>query len=196
MSDPFIWQIESGVLAFSVVDTAEAGYLPAWNAPAGKTVDTVTLADYEADSAFWSCQVTAGTLTPTADTTVQDVPATFCVNGRTIPTPLQSTWTLDVEMLQDPQAGGTSPTMGLAQFTYENDSAEVFFLLGLNGSTNPPRAIGRVRMSPTAFGGAARTPLTATASWPVSQWPDIAWGLTVVTGTARSAAAKSDKASA
>ena len=40
------------------------------------------------------------------------------------------------------------------------------------------------------------TPLTATASWPVSQWPDIAWGLTVVTGTARSAAAKSDKASA
>ena len=196
MSDPFIWQIEDGVLAFSVVDTAEVGYLPSWNAPAGKTELTATLAGYEADSAFWSCQVTAGTLPPTADTTTQDVPATFCVNGRTIPTPLQSTWTLDVEMLQDPQAGGASPTMGLAQFTYENDSREVYFLLGLNGSTNPPRAIGRVRMSPTAFGGAARTPLTATASWPVSQWPDIAWGLTVVAGTARTGAAKSDKASA
>jgi hypothetical protein len=194
MSDPFIWQIEDGVLAFSVVDTAEVGYLPTWNAPAGKAIDVVTIADYEADSAFWKCQVTSGMLTPTADTTTQDVPSTFCQNGRTIPTPLQSTWTLDIEMLQDPQAGPTSPTMGLAQFTYENDAAEVYFMLGLNGDTAAPRAIGRVRMSPTAFGGVARTPLTATASWPVTQWPDIAWGLTLTTTT--TAAAAKSKASA
>lgn len=196
MSDPFIWQIENGTLWFSVVDTAEVGYLPAWNAPTGKTALTAALADYEADGAFWSCQVTSGTLTPTADTTTQDVPATFCVNGRTIPTPLQSTWTLDIEMLQDPQAGPTSPTMGLAEFTYLHDSDEVYFLLGLNGDTNPPRAIGRVRMSPTAFGGAARTPLTATASWPVSQWPDIAWGTSAVLGTTTAAESGKSKASA
>ena len=178
MADPFVWQIEDGVLAFMVVDTAEVGYLPSWNAPGGADVGAVTMADYETGSASWRCQVTSGILTPTADTTVQNRPPTFCVNGATIPTPLQSTWALDVEMLQDPQAPSTAPTtMGLAEFTYRHDAEEVYFLLGLNGTDLPPRAIGRVRMSPTAFGGAARTPLTATASWPVTQWPDIAWGV-------------------
>jgi hypothetical protein len=196
MSDPFIWQIEDGVLALSVVDTAEVGYLPAWNAPAGHTQLTAVMAEDEADSTFWRCQVTSGVLTPSADSTTQDVPATFCANGRTIPTPLQSTWTLDVEILQDPHAGPTTPTMGLAEYTYLHDSEEVYFLLGLNGTDDPPRAIGRVRMSPTAFGGGARTPLTATASWPVTQWPDIAWGTTGTTTTARTTAAKTEKASA
>ena len=179
MADPFIWKIEDGVLAFTVVDTAEVGYLPEWNAPGGATVEDVTLADYEAGSDAWRCQVTSGMLTPSADTTTQDVPSTFCANGRTVPTPLQSTWTLDIEMLQDPHAPSTSVpvAMGLAEFTYRHDAEEVYFLLGLNGTDLPPRAIGRVRMSPTAFGGAARTPLTATASWPVTQWPDILWGL-------------------
>lgn len=177
MADPFIWSIEDGVLAFAVVDTAAVGYLPSWNAPGGKTSATATMADYDAGSESWRCQVTAGTLTPSADTTTQDVPSTFCVNGRTIPTPKQSTWTLDIEMLQDPQAPSADPVMGLAEFTYRHDAVEVYFLLGLNGTDDPPRAVGRVRMSPTAFGGAARTPLTADASWPVTQWPDIAWGL-------------------
>ncbi len=197
MSDPFIWSIEDGVLAFVVVDTAAVGYLPSWNAPGGATALTATIADYDAGSEAWRCQVTSGMLTPTADSTTQDVPSTFCVNGRTIPTPKQSTWTLDVEMLQDPQApSSTTPTvaMGLAEFTYRHDSQEVYFLLGLNGDAAPPQAIGRVRMSPTAFGGAARTPLTATASWPVSQWPDIAWGLgtTVLSTAGTKRSAKSD----
>ena len=47
MADPFIWQIEDGVLAFKVVDTAAVGYLPSWNAPAGKTELTVAMADYD-----------------------------------------------------------------------------------------------------------------------------------------------------
>lgn len=186
MSDPFIWQIEDGVLAFSLVDPLEVGYLPTWNAPGGATKLTAALADYEADSTFWSCQVTSGTLTPTADTTTQEVVPTFCKNGRTIPTPKESTWTLDVDMLQDPQAGPTAPTMGLAEYTYLHDAQEVYGLLGLNGDL-APRAIFRVRLSPTAFGGAARTPLTASASWPVTQWPDIAWGTTLAAATSTSA---------
>ena len=157
MSDPFIWQIEDGVLAFAVVDTAAVGYLPSWNAPGGATEEDADLADYDLGSASWRCQVTAGTLTPTADTTNQQVVATFCVNGRTIPTPMQSTWTLDVEMLQDPQAPSSTiapVTMGLAEFTYRHDAQEVYFLLGLNGDGaprrrsdgsggRPPRSVGR-----------------------------------------------------
>ena len=184
MSDPFIWQIEDGVLAFAVVDTAAVGYLPTWNAPGGVAASAAALADYDLGSEAWRCQVTAGTLTPSADSTTQDVPSTFCVNGRTIPTPKQSTWTLDVEMLQDPQAPSAAPAMGLAEFTYRHDAQEVYFLLGLNGDGAPPQAIGRVRMSPTAFGGTARTPLTATASWPVTQWPDIVWGVSTGAVTA------------
>jgi hypothetical protein len=198
MADPFIWQIEDGVLAFAVVDTAAVGYLPSWNAPGGVAVGEADIAAYDLGSAAWRCQVTAGTLTPTADTTEQTVPATFCVNGRTIPTPMQSTWTLDVEILQDPHAPSSAGAMGLAEFTYRNDAREVYFLLGLNGDGVPPQAVGRVRMSPTAFGGTARTPLTATASWPVSQWPDIAWGMTppvaatAGAGTTRNTRGKTD----
>ena len=66
-----------------------------------------------------------------------------------------------------------------------HDAEEVYFLLGLNGATNPPRAIGRIRMSPTAFGGVAQEILLPPrVSWPVTQWPDIAWGQAVVLGTA------------
>ena len=176
MTDPLIWQIEDGVVAFKLVDTAAVGYLPAWNAPAGKTSETAAMADYEAGSDSWRCQVTSGVLTPTASTTTQDVLPTFCRAGATIPTPSQSTWSLDLEFLQDPQAGPTP--IGLLEFAYLHDTQEVYFLLGLNGTTDPPRAIGRVRMSPGAFGGAARTPLTVTISWPVTQWPDLAFGTT------------------
>src|SRR4029077_2323091 len=181
MSAPFTWRIQTGVLALKLVDTAAVGYLPSWNAPAGKTAGTATLTDYETDSTFWSCQVTAGTLTPSADTTTQDLPATFCQVGQTIPTPKQSTWTLDVEMLQDPHVGPTSPTKGLAEYSYLHDAQEVYFLLGLNGSTKAPRAIGRIRMSPQAFGGVAQEILVATVSWPVSQWPGILWGSATAT---------------
>ena len=80
---------------------------------------------------------------------------------------------MDVEFLQDPTVG--DPGGRLSQFLFENDTEEAYFLLGLNGAL-PPKAVGRVRVQAGAFGGAARTTLTATLSLPVSQKPDIAWG--------------------
>ena len=176
MAAPIVFQIESGVLAFSIVDPLEAGYAPTWNAPGGATAEAAVIADYEADSDSWSCQVTSGMLTASADTTTTDVPATFCEAGRTIPTPGQTSFTLDVEFLQDPTVGGGTPAaIGLSQFLFENDTDEAYFLLGLNGAL-PPKAVGRVRVQAGAFGGPARSTLTATLSLPVSQKPDIAWG--------------------
>jgi hypothetical protein len=172
VADPIIWQIESGVLAFSVVDTGEVGYLPSWNAPAGKTAETAAIADYEAESDSWSCQVTSGMLSASGDTTTTDVAATFCAPARVIPTPGETSYTLDVEFLQDPNVA-----TGLSQYLFEQDTNEAFFMLGLNGAL-PPKAVGRVRLQAGAFGGAARTTLTATLSLPVSQKPDIAWGVT------------------
>jgi hypothetical protein len=170
LADPVTFQIENGVLALALVDTTEPGYSDSWNAPGGATVDTVTEGDYDASSVTWKCQVTSGTLTPSADTTTVDVPATFCVAGRTIPTPGQTSYTLDAEFLQD-----VTVKAGLSRFLFEHDTEQAYFLLGLNGD-DPPKAIGRVRVQAGAFGGAARTNLTATVSLPLIQRPQIDFG--------------------
>jgi hypothetical protein len=186
MTAPLIWRIQSGVLAFTDVDPLAVGYLPSWMGPGGATSATAAMADYEADSTFWSCQVTSGALTPTASTLTQDQPSTFCQLGETVPTPTLSTWTLDVEMIQDPHVGGgvaPAQAMGLAEYLYDHDAKEVFFLLGLNGPDAAPRAIGRVVLSAATFGGVAQDILLATGSWPTSGKPDIAFGQSVITPT-------------
>jgi hypothetical protein len=165
-----VFQIESGVLAFAVVNTAAVGYSSVWQAPGGKTLTNVTLADYNAASQSWSCQTTAGSLNATADTTTSDVPATFCEAGETIPTPAQSSYELAVTFLQDPNV-----STGLNRFLFENDTNESYFLLGLSGA-NPPMAIGRVRLSSATIGGEARTTLTADITLPLSRKPDIEFG--------------------
>jgi hypothetical protein len=165
-----IFQIESGVLAFALVDPDAVGYLSSWQAPAGKTLATVLLADYDTNSQSWSCQTTAGSLNATADTTTSDVPATFCEPGETIPTPAKSTYELAVTFLQDPNV-----STGLNKFLFENDTSEAYFMLGLNND-NPPKAIGRVRLSSATIGGEARTTLTADITLPLSRKPDIEFG--------------------
>ena len=52
---------------------------------------------------------------------------------------------------------------------------EAYFLLGLDG-TNPPKAIGRVRVQAGAIGGEARTTLTTDISLPLARKPQIAFG--------------------
>jgi hypothetical protein len=48
-------------------------------------------------------------------------------------------------------------------------------MLGFDG-TNPPRAIGRVRLSAATIGGEARSTLTADITLPLSRKPDIEFG--------------------
>jgi hypothetical protein len=165
-----LFEIESGILAFQPVDKSVPGYTDDWLAPGGKGVEDVTIADYDPNAQAWSCQTTAGTLTPTADTTTRDVAATFCEPGETIPTPGKSTWTLDVEMLQD-----VTLKNGLVRYLVQNDTLESYFLLGLDAE-NPPKAIGRVRVSPAAFGGPARSTLTATLTMPCTGAPQFLFG--------------------
>jgi len=180
MPAPNFWQIIDGVLAFEVVDTAEAGYSPDWMAPGGKTLANVVLADYSADAATsaWSCQVTSGALTPSAVTNDQTLDATWCQPQQVIPSPGLSTWTLDVTIFQQ-----IAVDTGLDAFLYAADAKELFFLIGLNGQVttptpgvNAPKAIGRCLGMPVTFGGAGRVPLTATFSLQVSGTPDIAFG--------------------
>ena len=179
MADAVIFQIEQGVIAFQVVDTAEVGYDAAWLAHGGATVDEAVLADYEAGSASWTCQTTSGALTASQDTTTVDVPATFCNPARSIPQPAQTSYSLDLSFLQDPNVAA-----GLSAFLFENDTLEAYVLFGMAGSTdlpaagtvNPPKLIGRVRLVAGTVGGAARTTLTADVSLPLSSKPQIMFG--------------------
>lgn len=176
MADAVIFQIEQGVIAFSVVDTAEVGYEASWLAPGGATVDTAALTDYEADSASWQCQATSGALTAAQDTTTVDVPATFCNPARSIPQPAQTSYTLDLSFLQDPNVAA-----GLSAFLFAHDTEEAYVLFGMGGTgaasvVNPPKMIGRVRLVAGTVGGAARTTLTADVSLPLSSKPQIMFG--------------------
>jgi hypothetical protein len=179
MADAVIFQIESGVIAFSVVDSTEVGYDAAWLAPGGATVDTALLTDYEADSASWTCQTTSGSLTASQDTTTVDVPATFCNPARSIPQPAETSYSLDLSFLQDPNVAA-----GLSAFLFENDTLEAYVLFGMAGSVetptpgtvNPPKMIGRVRLVAGTVGGAARSTLTADVSLPLSSKPQIMFG--------------------
>ena len=96
MPDATIFQIEDGVLAFTVVDTAAVGYADDWQAPGGQAVDASRSPTTTPRRMTWSCQMTSGALTATPDTTTTDVPATFCEPGRDDPAPAgrrRTAWT-------------------------------------------------------------------------------------------------------
>lgn len=170
MADPVVFQIEDGQVAFAVVDRSASGYSDAWQAPNGVDAVAARLSDYDASSASWKCQVTSGALTASANTNDVEVPATFCSPAKTTPQPGETSYSLDLSFLQDPNVKD-----GLSRFLFEHDTEEAYFLLGGDGD-NPPRAIGRVRLIAGTFLGEARTTLTADVSMPCSRKPDIAFG--------------------
>jgi hypothetical protein len=178
--DPAIFQIEdTGVLGLTVVDRAAPGYSDAWQAPDGATAVTATLADYTDGDGF-SCQLTSGKLTPSKQSTRRDRAATFCAPASSSVTVGQSTFALDVAFFQDAHVRD-----GISAYMYAHDTEEAFFLLGADGA-NPPRAVGRVKLVATGFGGEPRADLTDTVSLDVVRKPDIVFGTadawTLVTG--------------
>ena len=170
MANPTIFKIENGVFGLKIVDTGAVGYASTWQAPAGKTLANVLIADYETDSGDWTCQVTSGALTASPSTTTTSIPATFCAPAQEIPEPGQTTYTVDLSFMQD-----VNISTGLNAFLFENDTAEAYVYLGFDGA-NPPAMIGRVRLAAGTIGGDARTSLTADLSLPLTRKPDIEFG--------------------
>ena len=171
MPGPTIFQIEDGWIALTLVDKAAVGYVDEWQAPTGATVDAVTLADYGTGIASWSCQVTKGELTASANDNNVDVPATFCSAGSTVPQPGATTFGLDVEFLQDPNVEN-----GLSAYLFEHDTKEAYYALGLVAEGSPPTSIGRCRLIAGNFGGTARENLVTTLTLPVVRKPDNWYG--------------------
>lgn len=168
--DPVVFQITDATLALAVVDKTAVGYSDAWQAPGGKTATTTTLADFpDADS--FSCQITSGRLTASKQSTTIDVPATFCGPASSRVQPGQTRYTLDADFLQD-----ITVRDGWQAFLAANDASEAYFLLSLDGDTNPPRAVGRVNLHDTGFGGAPRANLTDSVSFDCTRKPDRLFG--------------------
>ena len=119
------------------------------------------------------CQTTSGALTAAQDTTTVDVPATFCQPARTIPQPAETSYSLDLSFLQDPNIAA-----GLSAYLFEHDTEEAYVLFGMSDNTGtlPPKMIGRVRLVSGTIGGAARADLTADVSLPLTRKPQIMFG--------------------
>jgi hypothetical protein len=169
MATKVVFEIVNGKLAFTLVGEADD---PAWLAPAGKTVDEVTLADYTTSSGGdFSCQVNSGALSASPNTTTQTIDATFCEAEETITVAGITSYTLDVAGLQDANA-----VAGISRYLFEHDTEKAYFFLGFN-NMDPPKAIGKVTVQAGTIGGAARTrPLTFDLTLPVDGKPQVDFG--------------------
>lgn len=132
------------------------------------TDGSLKLADDEAGLALgeaFECQVTEAAINAVPNLTT--VPATFCSGEAQAPA--ATGWALALSWLQD----WTAPGGGLSGYAFTNDTVEKWFELKLDKDDTTPVATGQVRLVAGAFGGAAGTPLPASAEWPLSAKPDI-----------------------
>lgn len=176
MAEAVLFQIESGEFGLAVVDKTAPGYLETWQAPGGATADVVTIEDYDAGAATWTCQVSSGALTATANVNTLTVEATWCAPGKNIPQPQETSYTWDMTFYQDPQV---DPVDSLNRFLFQYDTQECYLYASMNGG-DAPKVIGRVRLVAGTIGGAGRTPLTADASIPFARKPDVMFGSAAV----------------
>ena len=164
-----IFKIQNGVFSLKLVDTTAVGYLASWQSPAGKSVDTVTVADYQgAGGISFECQTTSSALSASSNTTDDTTPATMCSPEITTTIVGVTSYTLDATIIQDPHISA-----GISAYLFEWDTREAYFYLGMGGPAVPPAAIGRVTIAAGAIGGDARVTLTADVSLPVTQKPDL-----------------------
>jgi hypothetical protein len=173
VSEPILFRIpvgESAALGLALVDRSASGYLDAWQAPDGNTLPGVSLADYDAFSATWQCQVTSAALTASPNITTSDRSGTMCAPPGQSTVVGEDTFALELGYFQDPQVAD-----GFSAFLYENRTKEAYFYFGADGD-NPPRAIGRCRIVSGNIGGDTHTDLTATAPLPILRAPDIEFG--------------------
>jgi hypothetical protein len=148
-----IFQITDGVFGLSLTDP-------------GKTADVAVIGDYTA----FSCQITSASLEASPNESSISVPATFCDPAQERPQPGTTSYSLNISALQDPDV-----VNGINRFLFENDTKDAWFFVGFDG-TNPPKAIGKVKVVAGTIGGEARTQLTFDASLAVDGKPQIEFG--------------------
>jgi hypothetical protein len=120
--------------------------------------------------ADYNCVITSGALNASPNVTQETVPATWCAPEQQTPKVGETSYSLDLNYLQDPDL-----VAGLSRFLFENDAKEAWFFMGMDGD-NPPKAVGKVRLVSGQIGGEGRTALTASISLPVVGKPMVCFG--------------------
>lgn len=113
----------------------------------------------------FECQVTEASINATPN--LQTVPATWC--SPESQTPAATGFELAITWLQD----WTAPGGGLSMWAFENDTETKWFSMQLDKDDATVVAKGEVRVVAGSYGGAAGTPVTATATWPLAAKPAI-----------------------
>jgi hypothetical protein len=113
----------------------------------------------------FECQVTEAAINATPN--LQTVPATWC--SPESQAPAATGFELAITWLQD----WTAPGGGLSMYAFENDTETKWFSMQLDLDDDSTVATGQVRVVAGSYGGAAGTPLTATATWPLAAKPAI-----------------------
>lgn len=113
----------------------------------------------------FECQVTEASINATPN--LQTVPATWCAPESQAPA--ATGYELAITWLQD----WTAPGGGLSMWAFTNDTATKWFSMQLDRDDLTTVATGQVRVVAGSYGGAAGTPVTATATWPLAAKPSI-----------------------
>lgn len=171
------FEVQPGAnFALALVNTAAVGYSSAWKTPNGSAVSAVAVSAYNMPAnTSWQCQLLSGAINPKKNTKKRSRAATWCDDASEATTPVLSSYTVDLEIAQDPDV-----SQGLQAFLFENDAREAYFYVGLD--SGPPRAVGRAYLQAAAWGGAPDSDLTAKVSFDVNDRPSVWFG---VTGTSR-----------
>jgi hypothetical protein len=132
------------------------------------TDGSLKLADDElglATGDAFECQVTDASIQAVPVT--ETVPATWCEGESSIPG--KSGWQIVINWLQDwrDSAGG------LSGYAFTNEAALKWFEMKLDQADTEPVATGQCYIAAGNYGGAANTPLPATATWPLAAKPTI-----------------------
>ena len=130
---------------------------PAVDTPAELLLYTIATGMVDGD---FTCQITSAVTTPTAATAATDVPGSWCTPGYSQPLPGASTWTLDIEMIQD-----ANDPDGLSAYLYEHDGVEGWVYMATGAAEGPPKCMSHVYLQASAIGGTPATPLTATVNF-------------------------------
>lgn len=118
----------------------------------------------------FTCQVTSGSLTASANVTDETIPATWCSPESTEQNVGETSYSLELSILQDPDVSA-----GLSAFLFTHDTEIVYWYMGMAGD-DPPKATGVARCVAGTIGGEARVALTADVSLPVTGKPAVCFG--------------------
>jgi len=130
------------------------------------------IADYD----DFTCSIISAVSNRSPSTDSVDTLGTFCVAGTTTPVPKLSTWTVELNTIQD-----ADDPLGLSMFLAMHDSHPAWVYVSTGATDMAPKMWAPVYIAASAIGGEAAQPLTATTTLQVNGQPMFQSGTNIIT---------------